>query len=414
MPVNIDPQFSVFRLVERIQQEKVSAVLNHRRTMSLISFQIEDATLVDGARTRVFAGFQRLSRFLPQVERYRKLAQNAQAVYVFGIPDVTPPEIPNVTYIPLSHSDQLANEWFLVSYGREYVSALATEELTTMDDPDSARMFKGIWTFDLRLVAILEEWLTHTVDAPALLLTEGDHDHQNHAKRVQNILNRLVLKVMVDMNPNQSAIIQGELKSIIKDTIYPVIADSLRSVRQKNQRQEEAVILFTDLRDFSRIAEKMEPRKLVEQVINPYLSTVSRVVYEHGGKVDKFLGDGVLAVFTQAPSGADRAMRAAQAILEAWSQNTQNDAPAVGIGLAQGMVHVGEIGSDQRHEDTVIGDPVNIAQHLSRMGYNNVWLSNTVYDHLTQRDQLESQGVVHLKGKSEPIAAYRFNAHSGS
>lgn len=410
MSVHIDPAFSVYHLVERIQQEKVSAVLNHRRTMSLISYEIENTTLIDSASTRVFAGFQQMSRFLPQIKRYTQLARRAESIYVFGIPDVTPPDIPGVIYVPLSSDDQLSKEWFLVSYGRSYASALATEELTRTDDPDETRMFKGIWTFDLRLISILEEWLTHTVDARPLLVSESDHDPLQQARLVQNILNRLVLKVMIDLNSEQAAIVQGELKAIIKDTIYPIIARGLKAGQKNTERQEDVVILFTDLRDFSSLAERMPPPALVELIVNPYLSTVSQMVYEHGGVVDKFLGDGVLAVFSSdssQSSDADRALAAAQAILAELPRRAGSQPPAIGIGLARGPVLIGQIGSEAHREETVIGDAVNTAQRLSSLGYNNVWLSHSVYERLSQRDQLESQGVVHLKGKSEPHAVYR-------
>ena len=150
MSVNIDPNFSVYNLTTRVDEQE-TAHLNHRRTMNVISYAIEDISVVDEVQTRVFAGFQRMSRFLPQVERYTKLAAVAESVYIFGIPDVEVPQIPNLTYIPISKHDRLSREWFLVSYGRDFHSTLATEEISHIDDDDDERVFKGIWTFDLGL-----------------------------------------------------------------------------------------------------------------------------------------------------------------------------------------------------------------------------------------------------------------------
>jgi DICT domain-containing protein len=110
MPINIDPQFSVFRLVQRVQAQNTP--LRHRRTMSQVSYEIENATLADSARNRIFSGFQYMSKFTPQVKRYTQMAAKAEAVYVFGVPDVEPPAIANVTYVPLSPKDQLAKECF--------------------------------------------------------------------------------------------------------------------------------------------------------------------------------------------------------------------------------------------------------------------------------------------------------------
>jgi len=165
----IDPQFSVYELVERVQ--KVSAVINSRRTMSLISYEIENSILIDGARPRLFSAFQYLSKFMKQRVRYEQIAKLAESVYVFGVPDITPPAIPNVHYVHLSPDDRLAKEWFIVAYGGDTYSALATQELTRFTDPDAQRRFKGIWTFDQNIVLILHDWLSSAVDAPPLLKT---------------------------------------------------------------------------------------------------------------------------------------------------------------------------------------------------------------------------------------------------
>mgnify|MGYP002713107352 CR=1 FL=1 len=191
MPVNIAPGFSVYALVARMQKYQDSTIINTRRTMNTISYEIENATLIDGTKTRIFAAFQRMSRFLPQVERYKKLAARSESIYVFGIPDATMPQIPNITYIHLEPQMQLAKEWFLVSYGQDYASALATEELTHIDNPDDERRFKGIWTFEISMVAILEEWLTRTVDAQPLLINEAEHNQQEQQRLLQNIRTRM-------------------------------------------------------------------------------------------------------------------------------------------------------------------------------------------------------------------------------
>lgn len=166
MPIAIDPTLSVYALAARVADS--STMINHRRTMTLISYEIENAVLHDGARARIFSGFQRMSFFLPQVKRYQRLAQRAESIYVFGVPDVPLPNIPNVTYVMISPRDQFAREWFLVADAPDYASILATEELTNWDDPDDQRTFKGVWSFDDRIVSIVQEWLSSLVDARPL------------------------------------------------------------------------------------------------------------------------------------------------------------------------------------------------------------------------------------------------------
>lgn len=168
MTIVIDPTFSVYRLLERINQGPL--VLRDRRTMTRISYTIENATRSNHARNRIFSGFQRFSKFLPQENRYREIAAYAESVYVFGVPDVELPAIQNVTYVPLTTSDYLSREWFVISAGRNFNSALCSNELTHIDDPDETRQFEGLWTFSGGMVDILQSWLSSAVDAPALEL----------------------------------------------------------------------------------------------------------------------------------------------------------------------------------------------------------------------------------------------------
>lgn len=192
MPIAIDPTLSVYALAARVADS--STMINHRRTMTLISYEIENAVLKDGARARIFSGFQKMSFFLPQVKRYQRLAQRAESIYVFGVPDVAVPNIPNVTYVMISPRDQLAREWFLLADAPDYASILATEELTSWDDPDDQRMFKGVWSFDENIVTIVQEWLSSLVDARPL----GEYKRDPRAqlaymqRTTMRIANRLV------------------------------------------------------------------------------------------------------------------------------------------------------------------------------------------------------------------------------
>ncbi len=192
MPIAIDPTLSVYELTARVVNSGM--LVNHRRTMSLISYEIENAVLHDGAKARIFSGFQKMSFFLPQVPRYKRLAERAESIYVFGVPDVLLPEIPNVTYVMISPRDQLAKEWFLLADAPDYASILATEELTTWDQPDDERTFKGIWSFDERIVSIVQEWLSSLVEARPLGERKRDPKAQLQymQRATMRIANRLI------------------------------------------------------------------------------------------------------------------------------------------------------------------------------------------------------------------------------
>jgi DICT domain-containing protein len=219
MTVVIDPVFSVYNLTLRVQAQDTP--LRHRRAMSLISYEIENASLIDGARTRVFAGFQRFSKFLPQVARYRRLAAIAESIYVFGVADTPPPAIANVTYVPLSPRDQLAKEWFLVSYGRDYASALATEETSDFDDPDEQRLFRGVWTFNPHLVSILGDWLTSAVDARPTTWTADTINRLRHTQFMLSNMARLLNRL--NQMPTRDAVLRAEIEATIRTEVRPAI-----------------------------------------------------------------------------------------------------------------------------------------------------------------------------------------------
>mgnify|MGYP000060359943 CR=1 FL=1 len=219
----IDPNFSVFQLVQRVQSDGM--LLSHRRTMSMVSYEIENASLIDGAHNRIFSSFQYMSKFIPQIARYTQIAMRAESVYVFGVPDISLPTLPNITYIPLKPTDQLAKEWFLVSYGREYCSALGTEEQSQFHDPDDSRVFKGSWSFDKSMVNILHDWLSSAVDTPLLNIEQNDHDYVRQVTLMSNTLHRFSERLIKQQQRKQTA---REMQALI-DTSLKSASEAVKS-----------------------------------------------------------------------------------------------------------------------------------------------------------------------------------------
>ncbi len=128
----------------------------------------------------------------------------------------------------------------------------------------------------------------------------------------------------------------------------------------------EMGILFADIRSFATLSERMTPRENF-LFINDYLGTVVPIILEHGGFVDKYIGDAVLALF---PNSADAALAAAVAMQEGVhrfneKRSARKEAPiAIGIGLHWGNLMLGVIGVENRLEGTVISDAVNLASRI--------------------------------------------------
>lgn len=151
-----------------------------------------------------------------------------------------------------------------------------------------------------------------------------------------------------------------------------VVAELQAGTRSADLERRMAAVMFIDLRSFTRFAEAASPVQLSEMLID-YRSRVAGTVFDWGGTLDKFIGDGVMAVFGHPVSRSDdveRALRCAldiACILATWkAKRSLSGLPALdaGIGLHLGSVVGGVLESDQQHEFTVIGDAVNVAERL--------------------------------------------------
>jgi adenylate cyclase len=175
-------------------------------------------------------------------------------------------------------------------------------------------------------------------------------------------------------------------------------------------------VLFSDIRGFTALAAAMTPDD-VASLLSEYFSAMVDCVFRHGGTLDKFIGDAVMAQWG-APLGAsddaDRAMRAALDMLrELELLNTKWQAEGrprlqVGIGLNVGEVFAGNIGSERRLEFTVIGDAVNIASRLcSIAGPGEILITQEMRLALRELPPLLECPPHELKGKSQPMPVYR-------
>lgn len=135
---------------------------------------------------------------------------------------------------------------------------------------------------------------------------------------------------------------------------------------------QQVTVLFADIRGFTALSEKENPEKVVS-LLNKYFSVMTEIIFEHGGTLDKYIGDGLMAIFgapTAHEEDALNAVKAAVTMQKRLSQlNTELRAEgygsiSVGIGLHTGEATIGYIGSNKRSEYTAIGDTVNLASRL--------------------------------------------------
>jgi len=214
------------------------------------------------------------------------------------------------------------------------------------------------------------------------------------------------------------------IKGVFGKLVSPAVAEAILEGEGGSDlggREVEAVVLFTDLRNFTALSERTDPQGVVG-FLNEYFTMIVAAVHEQQGVVDKFIGDAAMAVFgleggPAAEDAADRAVRAALAMRSGLvplnARLAKRGLPEVdnGIGMHLGHMVAGNIGSKDRLEYTVIGDAVNTASRLEglcKVTGNPLLVSSAIYERLSTelRNDLVSLGEHQVKGKTQSIAVY--------
>jgi adenylate cyclase len=186
------------------------------------------------------------------------------------------------------------------------------------------------------------------------------------------------------------------------------------------QGELEVTVLFSDIRGFSTFAEQVPPRQ-VAQVVGRHLAAMATVVRDHGGMLDKFAGDAVMAVFgapNPVPDHPVRALRCAlamqrrQAELNAEARTLGLPASEIGIGINTGTVIAGLIGGAGRVDYTVIGDAVNVAQRLQSEAKAGEILASAATMARSSWAGAQPAGTRLLKGRQQPVEVYRLEPTS--
>ncbi|MCK5719539.1 MAG: adenylate/guanylate cyclase domain-containing protein [Thiomargarita sp.] len=185
-------------------------------------------------------------------------------------------------------------------------------------------------------------------------------------------------------------------------------------IKLGDQIEKEMTILFSDIRGFTALSEKMTPQENFD-FINAYLGVMEPIVHKYNGIIDKYIGDAIMALF---PSNADDALQSAIAMLEelvTFNQvmHERNNCKAIkiGIGLHTGKLMFGTIGGENRMDGTVISDTVNLASRIegmTKMYGISLLISEDTYGKLQEKSlyKIRPLDKVKVQGKLHPVTVY--------
>lgn len=183
--------------------------------------------------------------------------------------------------------------------------------------------------------------------------------------------------------------------------------------REKHTEKKTVTMLFSDIRGFTSLSEKLLPGEVVG-FLNEYLDVQTGIIRKYSGDIDKFVGDEIVALF-QGPNmyiNSVNAAREIQKTVKDMNKKRERDGKfpiPVGIGINAGEVIMGSIGSHDRMDYTVIGDSVNLASRLcSTAGKGEIIISRSIYEKFKDNKKVFTRlPAVTVKGKAKPIEVYR-------
>lgn len=303
----------------------------------------------------------------------------------------------------------------------QFITAFSTAEMTRQLRALQRQIaLIGLGAFFLGLIIgwILSKGLVAPVKAlsqGAQAVAEGNYDIVVEP-RSEDEIGRLT----VEFNKMTKGLaLKEKYRGVLNKVADKAIADRLLNDLEQGDIQlggesKEVSVLFCDIRGFTAMTQSMPPQDVIE-LLNNHFRPLTKIVTDHGGAVDKFVGDLIMAIFGAPEHGENdklAAMRCAAAMINKRNELNRMEAPAVymGIGIASGLVVAGNMGSEDRIDYTVLGDRVNLAARLcSKAESMAVVVDEPTYESCREEFQLTPLPPLSLKGFDLPIQAYSFH-----
>ncbi len=250
----------------------------------------------------------------------------------------------------------------------------------------------------------------------AAAIAEGDLDHAianterrdeiGHLARSFSSMRDAVRQTINDLRETNLSIERFVPQAFLAKLGKP----NIRSVELGDNRREEMTILFSDIRNFTSLSERLTPDENFA-FINAYLERMGPVIRTHGGFIDKYIGDAIMALF-ESPDDGVRAGLAMLETLDAFNAGRpEAERINIGVGLNTGSLMMGTIGEKHRMDGTVISDAVNLAariESLTKVYRLQMLVSGHTRDRLTRPGTYAMRpiDVVVVRGKTQPVVLF--------
>jgi len=212
---------------------------------------------------------------------------------------------------------------------------------------------------------------------------------------------------------NRSELIKAYERFVPKEFLSFLRKESIVEVELGDQVEAEMTVLFSDIRDFTSLSERMSPQENFA-FINAFLSVMEPVISRYHGFIDKYIGDAIMALFpTNADDALQCALEMARELERLNAERVEQGEPPIdiGIGLNTGRLMLGTVGGRNRMDSTVISDAVNLAsrlENLTKRFGSTVLISDATFERLEHPERYQTRviGSIEVKGKREPVTVH--------
>ncbi|MDO9548086.1 MAG: adenylate/guanylate cyclase domain-containing protein [Candidatus Marinimicrobia bacterium] len=211
---------------------------------------------------------------------------------------------------------------------------------------------------------------------------------------------------------------KAQVKKVFNRYLHPAVVETLTQnpeTVEMGGKEIEATVVFTDLQGFTGTSELFSPHEIVE-FLNDYFAQVETIIFQNNGMLDKYTGDGIMAIFGAPIESQDHAFQSCQAVIgfQKLSKMSVEKAGRViqlitRVGMNSGRLIVGNIGSPNRMDFTAIGDTVNLAARLE--GVNKIYgtqnlISETTYDMIKEKICCREIDHIRVKGRDAALKIF--------